>query len=55
MSNFNESKVERTIRAVVQKMIQQETYDWPPKCTMILYQPKRPQRNKFHKGKRKVE
>lgn len=35
-------KMERRIRYVVQKMIEQEAYEWPPKCTTILYQPLRP-------------
>lgn len=41
---FSKEKVilKATIKRSIQKMMQKESDDWPPKCGIILYQPQRP-------------
>lgn len=40
------SKYQEVVKAVatklVAKMIDHDTYEWPPKCALITYQPMRP-------------
>lgn len=44
---FSKEKVilKAAIKQSIQKMIQKESDDWPPKCGIILYQPQRPPKN----------
>ncbi len=39
------------IKHSVKTMLQQESDDWPPKCSIILYQPPRP-KNKITAAKK---
>lgn len=50
MDKYKEKKIDKKLRNTVQNMLYQETYEWPPKCMAILYQPKRPQRVDSHKN-----
>lgn len=34
--------VNNALRASFSRMIDGETREWPPKCTMFIYQPQRP-------------
>lgn len=34
--------VNNALRSSINKMIDGETREWPPKCTMFAYQPQRP-------------
>lgn len=49
MDKHRENKIDKKIRTTVQKILYQETYEWPPKCMAILYQPKRPEKIDSHK------
>lgn len=42
--NKQQENVKRIVSNLVSKMIDRDTYEWPPKCTFITYQPKRPNR-----------
>lgn len=34
----------KIMSTLVSKMIDRDTYEWPPKCSFITYQPQRPTR-----------
>lgn len=34
------------VRSIVTAMLKSENDEWPPKCSTILFQPKRPQNKK---------
>ena len=44
MSNFQD-KVKKTVTALVNHMIEGDTYEWPPTCALFTYQPVRPYDN----------
>lgn len=35
-------KLNKLIKKAVSAAVERETYDWPPQCAFLLYQPKRP-------------
>lgn len=37
-----QNKTQKIVSTLVSKMIDRDTYEWPPKCTFVTYQPKRP-------------
>lgn len=39
------------IKKVVAAVVDRETYDWPPQCAFLLYQPKRPVNTRQSKKK----
>lgn len=39
-----QNKTRQILTTLVSKMIDRDTYEWPPKCTFVTYQPKRPAR-----------
>ncbi len=45
MFNKENAVLKNAIKRSVKSMMQQESDDWPPKCSILLYQPPRPKRN----------
>ena len=43
------------IKHSVKTMLQQESDDWPPKCSIILYQPRRPKKHESIEKKKSAE
>lgn len=39
-----QNKTQQILTTLVSKMIDRDTYEWPPKCTFVTYQPQRPAR-----------
>lgn len=42
MFNKENAVLKNAIKRSVKTMMQQESDDWPPKCSILLYQPPRP-------------
>ncbi len=34
--------VEQTVKQLVKHIVEQEVYEWPPRCAVLYYQPVRP-------------
>lgn len=49
MHERKEKGIAKKVRGAVRQMLWEETYEWPPKCMAILYQPKRPQKANFYR------
>lgn len=45
MFNKENAVLKNAIKRSVKSMIQQESDDWPPKCSIFLYQPPRPKKS----------
>ena len=45
MSLKKNAVLKNAIKRSVKAMMQQEGDDWPPKCSILLYQPPRPKNN----------
>lgn len=43
MNNRN-NNTQTILRTLATKMIDRDTYEWPPKCSFLTYQPQRPAR-----------
>lgn len=50
MFSKEKATLKNAVKRSVQAMIQHENGDWPPKCSIILYQPHRPKKNTTTKG-----
>lgn len=37
-----QNQTQKIVSTLVSKMIDRDTYEWPPKCTFVTYQPQRP-------------
>ena len=40
--NKQQNKAQKVLSTLVSKMIDRDTYEWPPKCSFLTYQPQRP-------------
>ena len=40
--NNPKTKMKKVAQKLVSQMIDRDTYEWPPQCSFITYQPKRP-------------
>ena len=40
--NNPQKKVKKIVQKLASQMIDRDTYEWPPQCSFITYQPKRP-------------
>lgn len=38
-------RIHNVVRSMACNMVDQETREWPPKCLVLIYQPKRPETN----------
>lgn len=55
MFNKENAFLKDAIKRSVKTMLQQESDDWPPKCSIILYQPHRPKKNNSIAEKKDVK
>ena len=46
---MHQDKAKRVLNKLVNKMIDGDTYEWPPVCAYLIYQPVRPSKNKEEK------
>lgn len=46
----HQEKMKKVMGVLAQKMIDHDTYEWPPVCSIITYQPTRP-----HRDEKKIE